>query len=124
MKILIAAIILAISAAAFAGTPQKIGFRAYSSATQTECGVFGSTGTLSRDDNGVAIQTLTPAAGNSRTLLLGTKGFKNYSTNAVRMVTFTCRSYGTSTAASVKVFLNGTETHFLTLSSGTFAIGQ
>jgi hypothetical protein len=127
---LVSALIVSIASLSFAGTPQKIGFRAYSSATSTQCGIFGMKQTLTRDDNNVPIQIFSPSPELSRTITLGNKGFGTYSTAiGARAIMFTCRltpvlASTASTAVRVKVFMNAVETHFLTMSEGTLVIGQ
>lgn len=108
--------------AAATSDPEKIGFRAYSSATSVTCQVFGQPRYLARDSNNQVIQEFAPTSAYSRTYLLGTKGFGNYSTIVIKQLRFTCTTTGASTAARVKVFLSGVESYFLTLSEGTFAI--
>jgi hypothetical protein len=124
---------LLIASTAYAGNPAKIGFMAYStvSTTPVQCGVFGMLKSLARDDQGVPIQGFAPNPALSRTYNIGWKkgSFANYSTDAVRAVSFSCRlqpltAATASTAVRVKVFMNGVETHFLTLSEGTIFIGQ
>lgn len=102
----------------------SLGFRAYTSATSVDCGIFGTNQIMPKDYNGVVIQNVSPDPSLSRTAVLGTKGFYNYSTLNVTNVTFTCRKTGTSEPISVKVFMNAVETHFLTLDSGTITIGR
>ena len=126
IRSIIAGLLITLTAtAAFAASPFKIGFRAYSSATQVQCTVFGSAYTLPRDNNGTTVQGFAPSPAFSRSYTLGTKGFSSYSTNlGQRGVQFTCTTVGASTAQPVKLFLNGVETYFLTLSSGTIWINQ
>ena len=118
-----------IAVSAYAATPGKIGFRSYSTAVSTQCTVFGMRQTLTRDDNGIAIQHFAANPTLSRTYTLGTKGFANYSTNFVKMIRFSCRitpltAATTSTAVRVKVFMDAVETHFLTLSDGDLVVSQ
>ena len=117
-------LLLLVAVPAWAGNITKIGFRAYSSASQVECGVFGGFGLMPKDANGNVIQNFMPDDTYSRTLSLGTKGFANYSTPGRGNVAWTCRVKDTSSPVAVKVFLNGVETHFLTLDTGSFAIGR
>jgi hypothetical protein len=129
MKTLITILSLMIAASAFAAPPSKVGFRSYSTAVSTQCAVFGMKQTLTRDDNGVAIQHFAPNPNLSRTYTLGNKGYANYSTNGVKMIRFTCRitpltAATASTAVRVKVFMDAVETHFLTLSDGDLVVSQ
>jgi hypothetical protein len=57
----------------------KFGFRAYSSPTSKTCNVVGMQKTILQV-NGQSVQVFTPVIDYSRTLLLGTKGYKTYST--------------------------------------------
>jgi hypothetical protein len=126
MKRLILAILLvAITAStALADRPDKIGFRAYSSASSITCGVFGGKAVLTKDTNGHPIQGHAPNTTYARTYLLGTKGFVNHSTAGQASVAFTCTVTGSTTTAPVKVFMNGVETYFLTTDKDIYVIGQ
>jgi hypothetical protein len=134
---IIAVLMVTLSAAfAYAGQMTKLGFRAYSSASQIECGVFGMNQKLKTDAVGGAsgvIQGFSPDDKYSRNLSLGTKGFVNYSTlygkTNLTAIAFTCRIVATSANSyahditPVKVYLNGVETYFLTLGTGQFIGG-
>ena len=136
-RIIIAVLMVTLSAAiTYAGPMMKIGFQAYSSANQIECGVFGMNKKLKTDAVGgetSIIQGFSPDDAYSRTLSLGTHGFANYSTNYGKMnltaAAWTCRIVSTSansyanTIVPVKVYLNGVQNFFLTLGSGTFIGG-
>ena len=121
MKIisLILSLLLIPSIALAIDYPGRYGFKAYSSADAKECAIYGMTQNLYSNFDRFA-----PRSDFSRTLSLGTKGYANYSTVGRGAIRFTCRVVGTATAAAVKVqvggFLNGAETHFLTLSSEEF----
>ena len=137
--VIITALMVVLSAAfAYAGSMTKLGFRAYSSANQVECGVFGMSKKLKTDAVGgqaSIIQGFSPDDLYSRTLSLGTKGFANYSTSTLAgkmnltAVAWTCRIVATASnlylhdIIPVKVYLNGVETYFLTLGSGSFVGG-
>lgn len=116
--------ILAIACTANADTPAKYGFRAISSASSVTCGVFGSRQLLGKDSNGYPAQGHAPDTTYRRMYVLGTKGFANHSTNGQLSFKFTCTVTGTSTAAPVKVFMDGVETYFLTTDSDTYVIGR
>lgn len=121
-KLILIALAVLIALPAYAASTTKVGFRAYSSATSKTCAVFGMERLLTKDLNQNTIQGFAPDAAYSRTITLGTKGFGNYSTNSVRAIKFNCRQTSTNTTEAVKVFLNGTETHFLTLDSDILII--
>jgi len=127
-KLLIACLILATAVPAMAVSPHKVGFRAYSTATPAECAVFGMTGELPRASNSRDVmQQFSPDPSLARTFSLGTKGFANYSVRALNVgaITWDCRSASaTATKVKVKVFMNGVETHFLSVDSGTWFMGQ
>jgi hypothetical protein len=134
MKLITTLIIITLFAAtSFAQTPfTKLGFKAYSTQAGTTCTVFGSDINMGLDTRNGYTQAFKPDPGLSRSLNLGTKGFANYSTqysaaNSKKyqpmQIWFTCTATGASTAAPVKVYLNGVQTYFLTLSSGTFGGG-
>lgn len=125
MKKFIVLCLILIPTLALATSTSKLGFRAYSTPTSVECGVKGAD-TLVYGPGSHPYQGFAPDADFDRTLTLGTKGMANYSTTLggrrLGAVKFTCRNVGTSTAARVKVFLNGVETHFLTVSDDIFYI--
>jgi hypothetical protein len=116
---------------AFATPLDSIGFRAYSSADSKTCSVFGMGDKIKNPSNnfsGDALQGFSPDPDKSRSFLLGTKGYGNYSGiyNGVPLsaMKFTCVITGTSTPASVKMYLNHTEAYFLTLDSDIIVIGR
>lgn len=126
MKTLLAILAVMIFAIpALATSTSKFSFRAYTSATPVDCGVKGST-TLVYGPGSHPYQGFAPDSAFDRTLTLGTKGMANYSTTLggkkLGQVKFTCRVTATGAAARVKFFLNGVETHFLTLSDGDFVV--
>lgn len=121
-KLLVIILTLALVSPALAVPTVKVGFRAYSSAASKTCAVFGMEKSLATNTDGIPVQGFTPDPTFSRTLTLGTKGFANYSTTKVRAIKFSCRQTSTNTTEAVKVFLNGVETHFLTVDSDIFVI--
>jgi hypothetical protein len=133
MKFLTTLILVLIASTAFAVTPfTKLGFLAYSTAAGTTCTVFASSDKLPVDPRGNYVQAIKPDANLSRSFNLKTKGFANYSTTygypansdvQPMQFTFTCTVTNSSTLAPVKVYLNGIQTYFLTLSTGTFGGG-
>jgi hypothetical protein len=128
MKTLFSILFLLISDTAFAATPTKIGFTAYSTAgsASVQCTIFGAPNTLPRDANGTTIQGFRPTSTFQRTFVLGRALQKNYSTNYVSAVTWQCIQAGTAgtAATNVKITLDDLSTHFLFLPTGTWYIGQ
>lgn len=131
MKKLIVLAILMMSGSVYGADMSKLGFRAYSSASSKTCMVFGMGDRLRSDGYyKAAIQGFSPDTTYSRSYLLGTKGFGNYSTTGytgninLTAVKFTCTVTGTDTAAPVKVYLNSVETYYLTTDSDTFVVGR
>lgn len=115
MKTIVAIfLVMMIASYSNAADPRRIGFKAYSSGSAKTCAVFGMKHSLSGGFQGFA-----PYSSYSRTLSLGTKGYANYSTLNTGAIKFTCRIGTTNVTEPVKVqiggFLNGVETHFLTL---------
>jgi hypothetical protein len=99
---------------------ENIGFQPYSSATSVTCGVAGAGNSFGHNTK--------MDSSYSRMLLLGHKSMVNYSTTlggATRSrVDFTCTTTGAVTAAMVKIYFNGVTTNWLTMSSGSFTLGQ
>lgn len=127
-RVLLSFVVLALMSCdvVYAGwATSKISFKAYSTQTAVECGVFGMKRELPRmgDSRDVA-QGFYPDPNLSRTMTLGTKGMANYSTLYTGAVSWTCRNTNTNTLVKVKVMLNAVQTHFLTMDSGTWFIGQ
>jgi|SRR6185369_4833330 len=107
---------------AFATTTAKVGFKAYSSNSSVTCTVFGMKKFTSIS---MPAQVFTPDADLSRNLVLGTKGFKNYSTPTKLgriAIRFTCTNGVTPDLVPVKLFLNDVQTYFLILDQGVFGI--
>lgn len=122
-------VLVALSTTAHAAAVIQLGFRAYSSASSIDCGVMGMGPLLKSDANiNSKIQGFSPDTAYSRTYVLGTKGFGHYSTvygsKTLAAAKFTCRVTGTNTAVPVKLFLNGSETNFLTMDNGLIVIGK
>lgn len=121
--------VLLLAAPLHAASTTKVGFLAYSTASSKSCGVKGMKRLVFTAVNGVQpYQGFAPDSDFDRTVTLGTKGFGNYSTTLggkkVGAIKFTCRVTGSSTLEPVKVYLNGVQTHFLTLDSDTWVIDQ
>jgi hypothetical protein len=132
MKTTILAIIMVLVASlANAAEITKLGFRAWSSASNITCMVFGQSDRLKHDGDGkTRIQGFSPNDTYSRTYSLGTKGFGHYSGAGyagninLTAAKFDCRVTGTSTFMPVKVFFNDIETYWLTQDNGTYIFGQ
>jgi hypothetical protein len=122
------AIILCLPLVSFANSPDKISFRAISSASPVTCKVLGMPSeSLAKNDNGQFLQAFRPRASKSRVLSLGTKGMVNYSTTQVSYFLVQCHTNNVaSTPVDVKVFMDAVETYFFTVGSTPwgFAIGQ
>jgi len=132
MKTVILAVLLIFSVSMANATDlTKVGFRAFSSATSKTCTVFGMSDALKKDGYlKTPIQGFSPDSAYSRSYVLGTKGFGNYSTTGytnnitLSAMKFTCVQTGTATLEPVKIYLNGVETFYLTLESDTFVLGR
>lgn len=124
IRLVVGILLSALVGTAGAASPTSFGFRAFSSASQVRCTVFGQSLWLHTDSNSKEIQAFAPNTLKSRSYLLGTKGFANHSTLNQVAISFTCTVDGTPTAAPVKVFMNGIETYYLTTDKDTFVIGR
>ena len=130
MKTLIATLLfLLISTSAFATNLTSISMKAYSSANSVTCVVYGYDKLVFTDKNGShPMQGVVLDPDFSRSLLLGTKSQKNYSTTLggkkVRGATFTCTVTGTNTMVKVKVGTNGSVSIPLTQDSFNFILKE
>ncbi len=120
MKTIVAIFLICLFASvALADNPTRFGFKAYSTSTSKTCSIFGMKHNLSGNFQGFA-----PLASLSRSYVLGTKGYANYSTLNTGAIRFQCVDTGTANIDAVKVqvggFLNGVESVFLTLDNGIF----
>ena len=119
--LLIMFLLLCMPTLAFAATFEKIGYRAYSTASAVTCYVQG--GEMGKDlYTGASRNAFDIWKSSLRTLALGTKGFKNYSAHSLaNVVSFQC--YNASNAATlVKVFFDSVETTYFPMSSGMFNV--
>lgn len=116
MKTIITVLLVLFATSALAADMSKVGFRAYSTATGVTCTVL-ATADKQKSDNFA-----------TRQYALGTKGFGNFSavmsSGRWNNIKFTCVDVNTSTLRKVKVYFNGTETHFLTLDSDSIVSGR
>ena len=129
MKMFLVALILLIAAPLHATSLSKISFSPYSSQSSVTCNVFGYDKLVFTDANGThPMQGATLDPDFARTLILGTKTMKNYSTTLggkkVRGATFTCTVTGTNTMVKVKVGTNGSVAIPLTLDSYNFILKE
>lgn len=122
MRVLILVVMIClITSICSATTTTKVGFAAISSSSSKTCNVMGM---KKWPLNTTVPQVFTPDTDLSRSYLLGTKGYANYSTikGTAFVVKFTCNVTGTDTTAPVKLYLNGVQTYFLTLDQGEIGI--
>jgi hypothetical protein len=109
---LVGFLVILFCATSFATSTDTFSFRGYSSATGTNCTVWGMKKIPGAALGGIQVFTPDPAL--SRTLALGTKGFANYSASMAVEVYYSCTVGTTSVNAPVKIFLNEVETNVLT----------
>lgn len=122
-------LILVFTTSAGATALDKLSFQPYSSASEITCIIYGMDKLVFADANGShPMQGMTLNPDFARSLSLGTKTMRNYSTTLggkkVRAVTFTCTVAGTNTAVPVKVGTNGSVSIPLTMDAFTFILKE
>lgn len=130
MKTIVAALLFTLtSTSAFATALNMVSFKPYSSASQVTCVVYGMDRMVFTDANGShPMQGIVLDPDLARSLSLGTKTMRNYSTTLggkkVRAITYTCTVTGTNTTASVQIGTNGSVAVPLTLDQAIFILKE